>query len=484
MNAGFPSVEGFSRPAKALIDRGAAPTFDDAAKILAGACPNVVAGPDAVTHAHQAALLTAIEATVRAFGDARVHLPAAVAGASCTVPGNLGATIADVIAEAGGNLVTTAEIVTAAPTIVVGTVPEATEMTLQITWDQWFAHVDIGGRRLPERGNMVLAAVAAAGIAVTECFRRVLGTLEACQRNRSLNLWRPDAPIYPTAPVPLGYEFIGPDLRYLPSSVWMVGLGHLGQGYAWCWRLLPYADPSACEILLQDFDKVNPANQTTGMFVRDGDTDRMKTRVIADVLERAGFKTRIVERRLLTDTRRGTTEPPLALIGVDKVEPRHLISDVGWTLAVDVGLGAGPIDFTGISIHTFPAPTPSTEVPAWQGSGASQRAERAQEQAAYRAARADGADACGLIQIAETAVAAPFVGVVAACLALAEPLRVLHGQHPNTTLTFDVGRSAPPRSTPGVTSPRIAYQAAGADDATPIRLAGPTEPRLMPHHGR
>jgi hypothetical protein len=184
----------------------------------------------------------------------------------------------------------------------------------------------------------------------------------------------------------------------------------------------------------------------------------MKTRVVAEVLEGAGFKTRIVERRLLPDTRRDNTEPTLALIGVDKVEARRHISDVGWTFAVDVGLGAGPIDFTGLSIHTFPAPTPSTEVPAWQRSGASHRAEQAQEQAAYRAARADGADACGLVQLAETAVAAPFVGVVAACLALAETLRVLHGKHPNITVTFDVGRSASPRSTGGCTSPRTAFQ--------------------------
>lgn len=156
--------------------------------------------------------------------------------------------------RAGGHLVTVAEIVTSVPTIAVGTAAKTTAMTLQITWDQWFAHVDIGRRRLPERGNMVLAAVAPAGIAATECFKRALGTLEACHRNRSLNLWRPDAPIYPTAPVPLGDELIGPDLRYLPSSVWMVGLGHLGQGYAWCWRLLPYADPSAC-VFVRDGEK-------------------------------------------------------------------------------------------------------------------------------------------------------------------------------------------------------------------------------------
>ncbi len=463
MNAGVPSAEEFSRPAKALIDSGAASTFDDATKILAAACPTIVAGADAMTHAHQAALLTAIETTVRSFGDAPVHLPAAVAAATCTVPGHDKATLVDAVAEAGGRLNTAADIVTSVPTIAVGTVTKTTEMTLQITWDQWFAHVDIDGRRLPERGNIVLAAVAAAALAVTECFKRALGTLEACHRNRSLNLWRPDAPTYPTARTPLGDEVIGPDLRHLPSSVWMVGLGHLGQGYAWCWRLLPYADPSECEILLQDFDKVNHANRTTGMLVRDGDEGRMKTRVIAEVLEGAGFKTRIVERRLLPDTRRDNAEPPLALIGVDKVEARRLISDVAWMFAVDVGLGAGPIDFTGISIHTFPAATPSHELPAWQGSGTSQRANRAQEQTAYRAARADGADGCGLVQLAETAVAAPFVGVIAACLALAEPLRVLHGRHPNITLTFDAGRSVPPRSTPADASPRFAFQAAGSN---------------------
>jgi hypothetical protein len=459
VSSAVPSVEEFSRPAKALIDSGAVSDFDEAAQILTETCPTIVAGPDAVSYAHQAALLTAVETTARTFGQARVHLPTPVAEAMCTVPGLTDITVAEAVVSASGRLVELNEVTAVVPTIVIGTAPRTSDPTLQVTWDQWFAHVNVTGRHLPERGNVVLAPVAAAALAVTECFKRALGAVEACYRNRSLNLWHPDSSAYPARQA-LPAEVIGPDLRHLPSAVWMVGLGHLGQGFAWCWRLLPYLDPTTCEIQLQDFDKVNAANWSTGMFIRPADEDRMKARVVSTALERAGFSTRIIERRLLADTRHHTTDPALALIGVDKVEPRRIISDIGWTFAVDVGLGAGPIDFGGISIHTFPAPRSSHDVPAWQGPRSTDRATRAQEQDAYRAARAAGADLCGLVQLAETAVAAPFVGVVAGCIAVAEPLRMLHGQHPHSTLSFDAGRIALPRSTPGDARPRFAFQAA------------------------
>ena len=70
-----PSVEEFSRAAKALVDGGTASSFQEATQILAQACPLIVVGPDAVAIAHQAALLTAVETTVRAFGRGPVHLP-------------------------------------------------------------------------------------------------------------------------------------------------------------------------------------------------------------------------------------------------------------------------------------------------------------------------------------------------------------------------------------------------------------------------
>ncbi|TDO58213.1 ThiF family protein [Kribbella sp. VKM Ac-2571] len=460
MNIQIPSPREFSRPAKALVDGGAVATFGDAQTLLARTRPQIITGPDCVTVARHAALLTAVETTRRAFGEVDVHLPRRVADALCTMPGQNHSTVAEVVRDSGGRLVTIDALATTVPTIVIGTTAWVADITLQVTWDRWVAHVDHGGRHLPERGNMTLSAVAAAALAVTECFKRTLGTLEACHRNRTLNLWRPGQDHHADSMAPADDDTAGPDLRHLPSAVWFVGLGHLGQANAWCWTLLPYADAAECEIYLQDFDKVNRANHTTGMFVSASDEGVMKTRVVADALEQAGFATRMIERRLLAETRRHDTEPGLALLGVDKVEPRRLISDIGWKLAIDVGLGSGPIDFTAVSIHTFPATKHSKDVAAWQTNGSSRRSETAQEQKAYRDARAAGADACGLIQLAETAVAAPFVGVVAACLAIAEPLRILHGEPANTSLTFDIGRLARPRSTLGTTTPRIGFVSA------------------------
>lgn len=472
MSASIPSVDDMSRPAKALIDGGVVADFGDAAAILAASAPTVIAGPDAVSYGHQAALLTAVETACRAFEQVRVHIAPEVATARCVLPGMTDLTLADTVVEAGGQLVGSNEAFNGSgPMIVIGALATRRDLMLQVTWDQWVAHVDTVGGRLPERGNMVLAPVAAAALAVTECFLRALGIEEACYRRRSLNLWRPDlsfrAPQHPT----LDEDVLGPDLRYLPASVWMVGLGHLGQAYAWCWRMLPYLDPPECEIQLQDFDKVTTANHTTGMLIRPSDIGTLKTRVAASALERAGFTTRIVERRLLPDTRLHEKEPALALIGVDKLAPRRIISDVGWKFAVDVGLGAGPVDFTGVSIHTFPAPTSSHDVAAWQRDPSLERAARAHQQEAYRSALSGGADACGLIQLAETAVAAPFVGVVGACLALAEPLRVLHGLGPNITVAYDTRRTGAPRSTEGSASPRIAYVPARTSSPHPRRRA-------------
>jgi hypothetical protein len=458
VNAAIPSVEELSRPAKAFIDSGRVADFGDAAAILAATVPTIVAGPDAGSYGHQAALLTAVETTARAFEQAPVHLAPTLADGRCVLPGLTDLTLAEAVLEAGGHFIDPDDSLSrSGPMVVIGTTTRTGDMTLQVTWDHWVAQVDTAGARLPERGNMVLAPVAAAALAVTECFKRALGVDEACYRRRSLNLWLPDQAFKASERQSLGEDVLGPGLRFLPGSVWMVGLGHLGQGFAWCWRLLPYRDPRGCEVQLQDFDEVNIANRTTGMFVRPNDVSTMKSRVVAAALERAGFKTRIVERRLLPDTRRHELEPPLALVGVDKPEPRRIISDIGWTFAVDVGLGAGPIDFTGISVHTFPGPTLSRDVSAWKGDGSADRAARAQEQHAYRNARSEGADGCGLVQLAETAVAAPFVGVVAACLALAEPLRVLHGQQPHVTLAYDSGRRAMPRATRGTKAPRIAF---------------------------
>ena len=59
---------------------------------------------------------------------------------------------------------------------------------------------------------------------------------------------------------------------------------------------------------------------------------------------------------------------------------------------------------------------------------AAPKQEDVSEQAAYKKLLDDGdLDKCGITLLAGKAVGAPFVGAVAACLAVSEVLRLLHG---------------------------------------------------------
>ena len=75
------------------------------------------------------------------------------------------------------------------------------------------------------------------------------GMPAAGRRALGLSLWRPG----PEA------DWLQPDeseppLTYLPSRLWLIGLGHLGQAYLWGLGLLPYKDPADVALVLQDID--------------------------------------------------------------------------------------------------------------------------------------------------------------------------------------------------------------------------------------
>jgi hypothetical protein len=57
----------------------------------------------------------------------------------------------------------------------------------------------------------------------------------------------------------------GPLLERLPSEVWMVGMGNLGQAYLWTVGLLPYGH-KALRLVLQDTDIVTHSNLSTSML--------------------------------------------------------------------------------------------------------------------------------------------------------------------------------------------------------------------------
>ncbi len=239
----------------------------------------------------------------------------------------------------------------------------------------------------------------------------------------------------------------GPNLAFLPSKLWLIGLGNLGQALAWLIACLPYRDHSETEIVLQDFDKIAASNDSTSLLSSLEEVGHRKARAVGAWLDRAGFQTVLEERRFGPTTCRGEHEPGVALCGVDNGEARMALEDAGFDLIVEIGLGGGPEAFRSMALHTFPATRTAREIwsrPVVQG-GADYEALPA-----YRALKDAGLDECGLAQLASRTVGVPFVGLIAACLAISELLRRLNGGQPlefaagsAAALEFETGSSKP-----------------------------------------
>jgi hypothetical protein len=259
------------------------------------------------------------------------------------------------------------------------------------------------------------AGVLAGALAVSEVFQRLRGNVKACRRAVGLDLWRPERDWRPEAG--------GPLLSRLPSAAWLVGLGNLGEAYLWTLGLLPYGRDGA-DVVLQDFDVLAPSNVSTSLLTTAENVGQRKTRAIAAWAEARGFRTTIVERSFAPDFRISGREPSVVLIGVDNALARQAIEDAGFERIIEAGLGRGPQDFLGITLHTFPAATPSRSI--WSDTGTT---DAQITQPAYRAMLEQSGDRCGTVRLAGRSVGAPFVGAVAATLVIAELLRLVMGEH-------------------------------------------------------
>ena len=407
----------------------------------------LTAGPDVcATRAGQAALLTAVATAVRAFGTTFVtadRLDIVILGGP-----DKGRLLADVIRAEGVLITSPADTSTppaprttarASRSVSIGAaatggpIPELTA-----TWSGWQATVSAldasahartayldTSATLPSSDDHVIAAIAAGALGVAEAFLRDLDEpgSDAGHRALTLDLWSPSGQHHESAPA----------LRYAPSRWWLLGLGHLGQAFAHTIAWLNYDDPGSVEVVLQDTEHTVPANHSTGILTPAGSHGVPKTRLVAAALEAAGVRTVIVERRAGPRTRREPDDMHVALIGVDNLATRRLISGVGWESAVDVGLGASATDFEGITLRRFPGSIPSDKVESWKMQTAPVALPNSR---AFHELAA--ADTCGAVHLAGRAVGVSFVGVIAAALAVAETVRDLHGGSGNAIVAVSL----------------------------------------------
>lgn len=415
----FTAADELHRLIKQAMDSGAATSLEEAkAQFMSYRLCFSIGQAQAGDRDHQVALLTGIALARRVFlggvdvvGDLDVPLQ---------VPMPLGDTLAEAVRRLGGRLCGEADAGLPRVRVGGGAEPRCGKFDLRMVFAGWRggvvpAHVEFTAG---EAETAALAPMLAAALAVNEAFFYVQGkTPTAGRRAVGLSLWNLAQVDWMTP------EQDAPVLRYLPSRLWLIGLGHLGQAYLWALGLLPYPSPAKTTLVLQDIDVITPSTFSTSILTEPGMAGRKKTRQMADWAEARGFDTIITERKFDKFCVRTDEEPVVALCGLDNALGRQALDQGGFALVVEAGLGRGHRDFQTMRLHTLPGSRPALQI--WQATG---QVSDMSDQAAYKKLLEDGElDRCGVTLLAGKAVGAPFVGAVAACLAVSEVLRLLHG---------------------------------------------------------
>ncbi len=420
MRKSFELHETISRVLKISIDDGA-PSIEAARREMETWGVIVAIGPEVErSPTLQAAVLTAVAIGRRCFlgginviGNVDVPL---------LIPWPTKASLRAAIVSLGGRADSAA--IAGAPCIRFGSHTEevSSSIVLQVTFDGWCSGVAPANRRvrLAESQEFTPSGVLGAALAVSEVFQYFRGANPmAARREVGLSLWRPD--LQWTDP-----EAIGMKVTRLPSSLWLLGLGHLGQAYAWTIGLLPYARPETVKLFVLDFDDVVPGNESTGLLISETSFGRRKARVVAEWLDHRGFNTFIVERRFAGPMTVTDQEPRLALIGFDNGPSRARL-DGAFPRAIDCGLGTGVQDHLGITLRTLPGSRRASE--RWETIPPATTSANLVELPGYARMATEGLDECGLTLVAGVTVGVPFVGAAAAALVVAEAIRSAIGAH-------------------------------------------------------
>lgn len=413
------TADDLHRLVKLAMDTGEAESIEHAQQIFAGYRIAVVVGQEIEwSPSHQAALLTFLRIASRVFLGGVDVLAASAEAIPNLIHGGLG--IAETIDKVGARRV--GSLQPDVPVVCIGgaDVPPVAGFAVRAIFGGWRAGVIPvhEPRRFDSDTEFPLAGALAAALAVNEAFLFVRqDTPDAGLREIGISLWRPDA-------IEDWWMDVndGPRLAYLPSKLWLLGLGHLGQAFLWGLSLMPYERPEEVLLVLQDIDVISTSTLSTSVLSERAMIGTKKTRSMAAVLEARGFKTALLERRFDETLRVLPDDPQIALCGLDNALGRRALCEVGFKLIVEAGLGSGARDFRAIRIHTFPGTKDPRKL--WPADGNEGRIAAGR---AYDDLKARGLDQCGVTMLAGKAIGAPFVGMTAAAFSLAEVLRVLHG---------------------------------------------------------
>jgi hypothetical protein len=395
--------------------------YEQAEKMLKSLSLRIVADPQSCHRASaQAALLTALNTAYRAFlGGVEVQLPA-------NVPLKLALpafrTLNDALAITG---YTPVNLENPTITVYLGKPPTtANDDDVIIHCDGWRGGAsDVGA---PEDfkesavDDFALGGIFAGGLAIHRCFVKCTSLSARCLEGPfGMSLWEPQS----------DWRIPTPDahLSNLPIRFWLLGLGHLGQAFAWNLAFLPFPKPSEVELLLHDYDMVDESNRGSGLLCAADSVGKRKTRHCARWLENFGFRSTVTERRFGEFDRRDEREPLIAFCGFDKIKPRLHLDTAGFGYVVECGLGGHLADFDQAEFHVFPNAR-YTARDVW---GKIPETEALAVNPEVAALFGGKRQVCGqqAIDVAGKTVSTSFVGAMAGAIAVSELLRTFnHGQ--------------------------------------------------------
>jgi hypothetical protein len=406
-----------NRSVKLAMDNGDAATLDDARAMFQTYRLQIVCSAqlgDSPTL--QAALLTIVNTSARCFiGGVLVF---GCPDAPLLAPWEDFETLHPAVASLNGSIVGVFD--PSLPTIQLGTTLPGTAFNIRLFYNGWnggVVPVEDFEPALESGTEFILSGIAAGAIAVSEAFQHIRkSNITAGQRSVGVSLFEP------------GEDFLtadaGPELSFLPSDLWLIGLGHIGQALLWSLGLLPY-EANQLRICLQDFDVLSDANKSTSPLTFASLVGLKKTRTMAAWCDRRGFDSIIIERSFRENFRVAADEPQVALCAVDNALARSVLEQVGFQQVIEGGLGSTADEYLAIRLHTFPGETSAAKL--WETEGPQYVADEILAKPAYVSLLAEGEDPCGITLLAGKAVGAAFVGTFLSTLMLGELLRQLHG---------------------------------------------------------
>ena len=391
-----------SRIAKLLVDAEGI-SFPEAEARLKAMTLEIVIGPWGHSPAGHAAVLTALAVGRRSFlGGVRVTGDLTLALRS---PLSTASTIGGAVQEIG--IAKFAE--PPAARIIIG--GEPMEGSVAAWWDGWKAGVRHDQIAVSSDSGNPLAGITAGAMAIGAAFQSMRGKHPYCA---DIDLWPTPGPVPAFGDV------------YLPSAIWLMGLGNLGQAFIWSLASLPFQTPSNFMLHLQDFDTVSEENWSTSILVEDDRFGELKTKMAEVWIERRGFAVRRVDRPLFDGLKLAGGEPRLCLSGFDKITPRRLLAEVGFEAIVDAGLGRTAHDFDKFRVNVFDAQHRIDD--HFVGMVDSSPSPNVPDGVAYQMLEAD-IGRCGAAEIGHASIAVPYVSAVAGAIAVARAIAISSGLH-------------------------------------------------------